>query len=184
MKSNSFLGLALILVSGVAAYTQTQPQPTPDTDVVKITTKLVQLDIVVTDQNGRQVKDLRPQDLEIFQDGKPQKITNLSYIDRSPKITERISTVITGTQSVNAAPPSRISPAEARRIITFVVDDDPDDCKLKAADINSIRIGIEKFVREQMEPSDLVAIFRTRAGSSLLQQYTNDKNIVLKIASA
>ncbi|HEX2270996.1 MAG TPA: hypothetical protein VHH35_15735 [Pyrinomonadaceae bacterium] len=43
-------------------------------DVVKITTNLVQIDAIVT-RNGKQVKDLKPEDFEIFEDGKPQTIT-------------------------------------------------------------------------------------------------------------
>jgi len=185
MKTNSFIRLALFVFAFVAVFSQVRgqtTQPTPDTDVVKITTKLVQLDVLVTDKDGRQVKGLKAQDFEVFQDGKPQKITNLTYIDRAPQTTERISTVISNSQAANTVPPPRITPAEARRIITFVVDDDPDDCQLKVADISSVRVGIEKFVREQMESTDLVAIYRTRLGSGLLQQYTNDKNLLLKIA--
>lgn len=186
MKTNSYFRLALfvfafcVLFGGAKGQTT---QPTPDTDVVKITTKLVQLDVLVTDKNGRQVKDLRPQDLEVYQDGKLQKITNLTYIDRGPKTTPQILKAISGTPMANTVPAPRISSSEARRVITFVVDDDPSDCKLKVADISSVRIGLEKFIREQMEPTDLVAIYRTRSGSSLLQQYTNDKNLLLKIAA-
>lgn len=186
MKTNSYFRPALFVFAIFSVFAQVygqNPQPTPD-EVVKITTKIVQLDVLVTDRERRPVKDLKAQDLEVLQDGKPQKITNITYIDRAPKIKENVSTVVNSLSITKAAPPPQITAAEARRIFTFVVDDDPNDCKLKVADINSIRIGIERFVREQMEPTDLVAIYRTRSGSSLLQQYTNDKDLVLKIARA
>ncbi|HLM58088.1 MAG TPA: hypothetical protein VK422_18440, partial [Pyrinomonadaceae bacterium] len=62
------------------------PQPTPqaraardrqpeDDEVVRITTKLVQVDVTVTDKNGRQVTDLKPEDFEVFENDKPQAIT-------------------------------------------------------------------------------------------------------------
>src|SRR5258708_23378368 len=58
------------------------PQRTPPAadaqDVVRITTNLVQVDVVVT-KDGKQETDLKPEDFEIFEDGKPQKITNFSY---------------------------------------------------------------------------------------------------------
>src|SRR2546425_10036529 len=60
----------------------TQPQNPPDVDsqdVVKITTNLVQVDAVVT-KDGKQVTDLKPEDFQLFEDGKPQVITNFSYI--------------------------------------------------------------------------------------------------------
>src|ERR1051326_671172 len=48
-------------------------------DVVKITTNLVQIDAVVT-KDGKQVTDLQADDFELFEDGKPQTITNFSYV--------------------------------------------------------------------------------------------------------
>ena len=68
---------------------QTQPAPSPapqrtppaadEQDVVRITTNLVQVDVVVT-KDGKQITNLKPEDFEIFEDGKPQKITNFSYV--------------------------------------------------------------------------------------------------------
>jgi hypothetical protein len=43
--------------------------------VLRITTNLVQVDAVVTDPGGRQVSNLRANDFEILEDGRPQKIT-------------------------------------------------------------------------------------------------------------
>src|SRR5512132_2542569 len=62
-------------------------QPTPPEvdaqDVVRITTNLVQVDVVVT-KDGKPVKNLQPDDFEIFEDGKPQAITNFSFISNLP----------------------------------------------------------------------------------------------------
>src|SRR5437588_9254997 len=63
-----------------------QPQPTPspaeesDEDVVRITTNLVQFDAVVTDKKGNPVTDLRPEDFEVYANGRKQPVTNFSYI--------------------------------------------------------------------------------------------------------
>src|SRR6266436_2992262 len=57
-----------------------KPPQKQEEDVVKLSTTLVQIDAVVTDKNGKHVTDLRPDEFEILQDGKPQKITNFSYI--------------------------------------------------------------------------------------------------------
>src|SRR5437660_6474682 len=60
--------------------TPAQNPPEVDSqDVVKITTNLVQVDAVVT-KDGKQVTDLKPEDFELFEEGKPQVITNFSYI--------------------------------------------------------------------------------------------------------
>lgn len=46
-----------------------QPARPGDDDVVKITTNLVQVDAVITDRKGKLVTDLRPEEVEIFEDG-------------------------------------------------------------------------------------------------------------------
>ena len=59
---------------------QQRPQKPEPEDVVRITTNLVQVDAVVTDKSGKPVTDLKPEEIEIFEDGRKQKITNFSYI--------------------------------------------------------------------------------------------------------
>src|ERR1041385_2603016 len=56
-----------------------QPQRPDIDDVVKITSNLVQVDAVVTDQSGKAITDLKPEEVQIFEDGKPQKITHFTY---------------------------------------------------------------------------------------------------------
>src|SRR2546430_1618019 len=56
-----------------------QQRPSSEDDVVRITTNLVKVDAVVTDKGGRPVTDLRPEEIQIFEDGRPQKITHFSY---------------------------------------------------------------------------------------------------------
>ncbi|MEQ1645032.1 MAG: VWA domain-containing protein, partial [Pyrinomonadaceae bacterium] len=159
------------------------PTPTPDSDdVVKITTKLVQVDVVVTDKKGAQVRDLTAADFELRQDGKAQKITGFSYVNvDSAAVTSTIVSKPAATaKGVPLPPPARIKPSDGGRVIAIVVDDG--NCAASLWGINSTRSALERFVREQMLPTDLVAIYRTRSGSSILQQYTSDKNVLLKAA--
>ncbi len=160
---------------------QVQPtQPATDDDVVKITTKLVQFDTVVTDKGGNQVRDLNIADFEILQDGKPQKITNFSYINtESPARSSPPATVKNG-KNVVLPPPARVRPENGGRIVTFIVDDG--NCTASQIGMTAAREALSKFVAEQMLPNDLVSIYRTRGGSSLLQQYTSDKTQLMRVA--
>src|SRR5262249_25867211 len=53
-------------------------QPTQDADTVRIDTELVQIDIVVSDKQGKLVSDLKREDFQILEDGKPQTISHFS----------------------------------------------------------------------------------------------------------
>ena len=56
-----------------------EPQKPDEADVVKITTNLVQVDAVVFDKNGKPVTDLKADEVQVFEDGKPQKVTHFIY---------------------------------------------------------------------------------------------------------
>ncbi|MGI8642192.1 MAG: VWA domain-containing protein [Pyrinomonadaceae bacterium] len=173
------LCITLFVSVSVFAQTPTATPPTDD-DVVKITTKLVQFDAVVTDKGGNQVRDLNIADFEILQDGKPQKITNFSYINtESPAQSSPVTTIKNG-KNVVLPPPVRVRPENGGRIVTFIVDDG--NCTASQIGMTAAREALSKFVTEQMLPNDLVSIYRTRGGSSLLQQYTSDKTQLMRVA--
>lgn len=149
-------------------------------DVVRITTNLVQLDATVTDKDGKPVTNLTADDFEIFQDGKLQKITSVSFVSLERQNTPQTANSGKNDKNAPLAPPVRTNAASAGRLITFIVDDGT--CNSSRIGMVAAREGLEKFIREQMQPDDLVAIFQTRAGSSMLQQFTSDKNKLLGIA--
>ena len=57
-----------------------QSQKPSDGDVVRITTNLVQVDAVITDKDGKLITDLKPEELQLLEDNRPQKITHFSFI--------------------------------------------------------------------------------------------------------
>jgi VWFA-related protein len=173
MKKEPSLAFALVFMLCAAAFGQ-QPTPVPpqnEEDVVRITTNLVQVDALVTDKKGRQVTDLRPEDFEILEDGRPQKITNFSYIELSPMMPAAPSTAAPAEKSAPPAPPVRLRPEQVRRTIALVVD----DLGISFESAKFARQALRKFVDEQMQPGDLVAILRTTAGVGALQQFTSDR---------
>src|SRR5262245_27001540 len=57
----------------------TSPGPAPTGPVLRVAVTTVQVDAVVTDRDGRQVTDLKPEDFEIEQDGRKQTISTFAY---------------------------------------------------------------------------------------------------------
>ena len=189
MKS-PLLALALASTLIVSAFgRQQQPAPPPPQDedkddVVRITTKLVQVDAVVTDKNGKQVTDLTADDFVIEENDKPQTITNFSYIAPGTpagtvlagagggKEKDEKARREDGKAAVRApVPPVRLRPEQVRRAIALVVD----DLRMHVDGIQMARQALRKYIDEQMLPGDLIAIIRTSAGIGALQQFTNDR---------
>jgi VWFA-related protein len=148
-----------------------QQLPTPESDdVVRITTNLVQVDAVVIDKNGKVVTDLKPEEIEILEDGRSQKVTHFSYV-----VTDSPPAEAKPPVDKNAPPPpvapSRLKPEDVRRTIALVVD----DLGLSFESVYYVRRALKKFVDEQMQTGDLVAVIRTSGGMGALQQFTSDK---------
>ena len=169
----SVLGVQQSKEKATVPQSSDQSKAKKDDDVVRISVTLVQIDAVVTDQRGKQVTDLKPEDFELFEDNRRQQITNFSYVTAQPP-----EAAITPSTRPNPnappgppLPPARLRPDQVRRTIALVVD----DIGMSFESIGAVRDSLKKFVDEQMQPGDLVAIIRTGAGTGALQQFTADK---------
>ena len=140
--------------------------------MVRITTKLVQVDVVITGKNGQLVTDLKPEEVEIYEDKRPQKITNFSFY-MAETGTPPLPVASSRDADKNAAPlpPMKLRPDQVRRTIALVVD----DLGLSFESTHYVRRALKKFVDEQMQEGDLVAVIRTAGGMGALQQFTSDK---------
>jgi VWFA-related protein len=160
------------------AASPTPPQQADSDDVVRITANLVQVDAVVTNGKGEIVTDLRPEEIEIREDGRPQKITNFSFISVEPSAARpnvgNPAPVDKNVPPVPPVPTARLRPEQVRRTIALVVD----DLGISFDSIGFVQRALRKFVDQQMQPGDLVAIIRTSAGMGALQQFTSDKRLL------
>lgn len=155
--------------------------PPPPEVVFSVTTTVVQVDAVVTDSKGHYITDLTADDFTVYDDGKPQKITNFSYVQVGPHAP--VGAKPAGKPSGKSAPalaPTPAAPlrrADVRRTIVLMVD----DLGLSFESMAFVRAALRKFVEQQMQPGDLVAVCRTGSGSGALQQFTGDKRILLSL---
>ena len=156
------------------AATQTQNPPEIDSqDVVRITANLVQVDAVVT-KDGKQVADLTADDFELFEDGKPQTITNFSYISNVNDATAAPAAKPTAKDKSVPVPPAVARPQDVRRTVALVVD----DLGMSYQSIGDARRLMRKFINEQLAPNDLVAIIHTSGEVGALQQFTTDRRML------
>jgi VWFA-related protein len=177
MKTKAFLALMFlcsIVLSGLAQTTPKTPQqaqkPSDEQeDVVRITTNLVQVDAVVT-KDGKPVTNLTADDFEIYEDGHKQAITNFAYISNVAKTTAEPET----RRPKEFGPPPPLNPNDTHRTVAIVID----DLGMSAESLGLARNQLRKFVAEQVQPNDLVAIVRTGGELGVLQQFTNDKRLL------
>ncbi|HTH52129.1 MAG TPA: VWA domain-containing protein, partial [Pyrinomonadaceae bacterium] len=166
---SSLLVLVCVALTATSAFSQ-KPTPTPDDDVVRISTNLIQVDVSVTDRKGDPVTDLKPNEVEVYENGQRQTITNFSFISGLRQAASAVPSNVPGV----SVPPVPLRPEQVHRTIALVVD----DLALSMESTYYVRRALKKFVEEQMQPGDLVAIIRTGAGIGALQQFTSDKRML------
>lgn len=176
MKSrNLFISLFFLILLSFNAFSQ-QPSATPpddeDTDSIKISTTLIQVDVTVTDKDGKVVSDLKAEDFEVYENGKKQSITNFSFISAGKPA--EINSPRPGKNAI-PIPPVRLKTEQVRRTYALVVD----DLGLNLGNISWVKQSLRKFISEQVREGDLVAIIRTGSGIGAMQSFTSDKRQLL-----
>jgi len=168
--------------------------------VIRVDVNLRQVDVVVDDAKGRLVADLRPDDFLILENGKPQKLTNFSWIEVAPPPTGAILKALQERQSllewftgvpkiaktpgndILAAPVANPHKEDIRRTIAFVFQG-------SAMSLAPYVARVRKFIDEQVGPGDMISIrsaWRSvvpgphgtetiRDSMGIFQQFTNDK---------
>lgn len=163
-----------LLVFALAVSAQTTP--TKDDDVVKISTNLIRLDVTISDKSGKVIRDIRPEEIEIYENGEKQRLSGLSFVAGS-----KVETVPGKTGSglqvgVDVPKPAPVLRAgQVRRTIALVVD----DLSLSYESSALVKKSLRKFIDEQMQEGDMASLVLTGATSGLLQQFTADKRILI-----
>jgi VWFA-related protein len=174
--------LAIFFLSFTLTILSQTVQPTPpiedDKNIIRIDSKLVQLDFMVLDKEDRQVKNLTADDIEVYQDGKLQNVSNFSYVDFANSEVSQTGKPEKSNKNAVPIPPAITRMQSQGRLLTFVVDDG--NCKSSLSGINSAKDTLTKFINEQMQPNDRVAIYQTKGGASLIRQYTSNKESLLR----
>jgi VWFA-related protein len=162
---NLRLAVTCLLLFSLALNLRGQEQ---DQDVVRITTNLVQVDVVVT-KDGKHIIDLKPEDFEILEDGRAQQITSFVYVSTNTAT----PTTPTNTEAPTVIPKPPL-PRDIKRTIAIVVD----DLGMSFQSMANLRTYLPKFLAENLRPNDLIAIIRTGGEVGALQQFTSDPRVL------
>ncbi len=144
-------------------------------DVSEVT--VVNVEVTVTDKKGP-VLTLKPTDFEVFQDGKPQLLTNFALYTRQLPSTP----VPAATPSPTAAPTTPTpepTPAPKRepRFVTFYVDNE----NVLPMNRNRVLNKVIDWVEGYLRPPDQAMVVSYQRSLKVLQPFTSDPE---EIASA
>lgn len=163
----------LVLICLVSAYSPAQKKPQDpkknnDQETLRIETEIVQLEVTVTDKQGKLVKDLKREDFELKEDGKVQDISYFT-MGTSGRPARWITTA-ERRSAKSQEPPTTLEPTVGRYFILAV-----DDYHLAFSSLTYAKTAMHKFVDEQMSPEDQVALITTSGQLAMYQQFTKDR---------
>ncbi len=173
------VGLVVAVVTVAMVRAQTSPGE-PDQPVIRVSVNRVQLEVQTTDSKGHHVTDLRAEDFEILDNGKPQKITNCSYVrlEGGTAAAQTVATTASRPESHPPIPSHELAREQVQRTIVLLVDDE----SFKPETVPYVRKALKTIIEQQIEPRDLVALVRTTSGEGALDQFTSDKDLLLASA--
>lgn len=170
-KKVSIFALLILLLTYLSIRTSAHFQE--EETAVRISTELVQFDVIVQDKKGNIVKNLKPEDFEIYEDKELQEIANFSFVDLQSKTSLNNSKQ---TSNIETPLPNKElqSKNQIGRTIAIVVD----EIAIPTDTIENIRNALKKFIDNQILPTDLVAIIRIGASARGIQQFTSNKQLL------
>lgn len=166
----SLLVTFAVLLAAIPNQSQDKKQTkgSDDDDVVKVTSNLVSLDVIVKDKKGKPLTDLKPEEFTVSENGVPQKI---EFFDSTLTNGEEASQATNGAET-SSQPQPRAPNGLPRNIIALVLDGQ----STEGANLKHVREGMVKYIRERISDSDSVALFSISGGLQLRQPFTHDKS--------
>jgi VWFA-related protein len=134
----------------------------------------VLLEVSVRDAHGRIVKNLKPGDLQIFEDGVKQEVKSFKLVqapgDGKGKAASGQTAVI-----ANAATPT--NPLKAVNLVCLVF------VNLDAFTKTYAITAVKDFLKSPIQPDTWIAVFNLESQLVVLQPFTTDRNEVMSAAN-
>ena len=172
----------------VSAFSQ---NPAPDqsasgntTVTFKVNSDLVLTNVVVRDKKtGELVKGLTAKDFTIFENGKPQHIVSFDFenVDEAAPLNEATIDA-SAPNGVFGAKTGTATQAELRnhRLIVMFFD----LTSMQPEDLERAQDAARDYIGKQMHPADLVAVVSLDATMSLDQDFTANKQLLLRAVNS
>ena len=188
--TNRFLAtlalLALLAPAGLAQAPQqpARPQAPPpppvraplnDKGTIRAAVDLVEVDVQVTDRDGKPIKGLKQDQFSVSEDGKEQKLSTFDYydvenIEKAPA-GDTAAPVTVPIGGVAAPEQLRQTLRDHRLIVLFF-----DLTSLQNDDLTRSTNAAKKFLHEQMTAADLVGVVAFGNQLQVISDFTNDRD--------
>jgi VWFA-related protein len=173
MMNRILIALVLCAAAVQTPALRAQDKPAPPEVTFQVEVNYVDVDVVVTDENGKFVPGLAREDFEVFEDGKPQKIDTFSYVE-IPVAPD--NAFVIGDRPVSTDSKTNRVPFSGRLFV--IVLDDQDVSSMRTMQVKK---SAKEFVDKYMGANDIAAVVHTSGRTDAAQEFTSNK-VLLKAA--
>lgn len=166
---------AIVLLGGLALPSQQPPPPLANVPatVLRVTTRLVLVDVVVTDKQGRPVTDLTRDDFTLMENGKPQRIATFSMENPGGGIQQAaIAPAPLPPNVVTNKPEYRLPPGPLAVLLI-------DALNTPMQDQSYAREQMLRYLRTQLQPNQRTAVLVLTGDLLILQDFTADPKTLI-----
>jgi VWFA-related protein len=174
MKTQFAVAVAVLASIGtVLGQGQGQP-PAPQQPPLTFRAEVnyVEVDARVLDQQGKFIGDLKGEDFELFEDGKPQKVTAFSLVNIP---VERVQRPLFASRPVEPDVRNNLQAADGR-IYLLVLD----DLHTNALRSQRTKAAAKQFIERYIGANDLAAVIHTGGRTDANQDFTNNQRLLLQ----
>jgi VWFA-related protein len=168
------LGTLIALVSGAGLMAGQNPAPAPQqapTPTFKTEVEYVEVDALVTDEQGRFVRDLTAEDFEVTEDGRPQTIANFAIVDIP---IEQLQQPLFAAAPIEPDTQTNEERFEGRVYVMIL-----DDLHTDTLRSQRVKVAARQFIEKNLGSNDLMAIIHTGGRSEAAQEFTSSKRLLL-----
>jgi VWFA-related protein len=132
------------------------PQPQQNGPLVRSETRIVRVDVIVTDKKGNYIHDLTAKDFKVYDDNKQQEVANFSF----------------------GADPNSPAAGERRYTVLFF-----DDASMDSSDQPRARAAAAKFIDANVAPDRALAVVEFTGALRITQNFTTDAAKLKQVVS-
>jgi VWFA-related protein len=134
---------------------------------------VVRVDVLVTDNKGESVKDLKQEDFEVLEDGKPQKVDSFRYVQVSGNPTEgELPKQIRTTFDEE----TELARDDVRLFVIFY-----DDYHVRRGSALGAKEPLTRFIRNNLGPMDVVGMMYPLTAFSTIGYTRNHEAVINEI---
>ena len=150
---------------------QAPPPPPPQGPTFRVRVDYVEVDVVVTDRAGNLVRDLKKEDFQVLEDGKPQSISTFSLVDIP---IERPDRPLFQADPIEPDVRSNEQPFDGRVYVMVL-----DDYHTNFGRTQRVKAAAKQFIERRLAANDLMAVVHTFGSTDANQEFTSNKRLLL-----